>query len=160
MTGDDYLVSSIYHGSSDDLYLEMLLRAMGSISVVGSVALAIFVYAFLNLMGIAEFRRESKKREIGVRLALGARIKQVWLCTFIEYLLLLLAAMVILFLSTPLISWLCRNTISFDVGVITFVGMPLLALVFAVVITIIILKPIAQQSEESIIDLIYDRRGA
>ncbi len=101
MTGDDYLVSSIYHGSSDDLYLEMLLRAMGSISVVGSVALAIFVYTFLSLMGIAEFRRESKKREIGVRLALGARIKQVWLCTFIEYLLLLLAAMVILFLSTP-----------------------------------------------------------
>ena len=155
LTDSRYQIS--IEGFSSEIYQRTIISSLGKTSIVILIAILIFLYAFMNLISIAEFRRDAKAKEIGIRLAIGANLKQIYLETFIEYLILMLASILVLFIASPGVAFLIKGWISWSFGLVSVIGLPLLAVIFAAIISVIIIEPLHKSDRYSIIDLITER---
>lgn len=143
-------------GRSNEIYRKTVGSSLGKASAAVLAAILIFIYALLNVLGIAEFRRDAKSSEIGVRLALGAHMRRIYLQVFFEYLILMILSIAALFALSPLIAYLLRGVISWRSGIISIVCMPTVAVIFSFVMTLVITNPLAR-GRTSITDLMTGR---
>ncbi len=156
LTDERYRIS--LQGLSEQIYRQSMIEALGNITLVTAASIFIFMYAFLNLISIAEFRRSTKIKDFGIRLALGASERQLYFESMIEYLIIMLVSVVILFLMTPVVSSVTEDLISWRLGAVSLAGMPVIAVLFSAVTAGMMLAPMKKAAEESIINLLAERR--
>lgn len=154
LTDSRYQISK--SGRSSDVYRDMVISSVGRATAVILVSMLILIYALINLVNITEFRRDAKSKEIGIRLALGADMKQIYRETFLEYLLLMLTSIVLLFAMSPMIVFALKGWISWRLGAVSLTGLPLLAIIFSAIISGIVTKPFRKYNGP-IIDIITER---
>lgn len=154
LTDSEYRISK--SGRSSEIYRNMVISSVGRTTTVILVSLLILIYALMNLVNIAEFRRDAKSKEIGIRLSLGADMKQIYRETFLEYLLLMLAAIVLLFAMSPMIATVLKGWISWKPGAVSLIGLPLFAVIFSAIVSSVVTKPF-RKYDGPIIDIITER---
>ena len=121
-------------GWSEDVYWQYIKSAFVKIVTMGIVGLCVFLYAVMNLMIVADFRSRSRMSELGLRLTLGARPKQLFFESFFEYLVMNLTASLILIAASPLISRVAGEFMSFRLGMLSAGGLILFAVISAALI--------------------------
>lgn len=121
-------------GWSEDVYWQYIKSAFVKIVTMGIVGLCVFVYAAMNLMIVADFRSRSRMSELGLRITLGAKPRQLFFESFFEYLVMTLAASLILIAATPLITRVVGEFMSWRLGMLSGGGLILFAVISAAVI--------------------------
>ena len=110
--------------------LELLIGKLAGIFA----ALAVFV-SCLGLFGLAAYMAEQRKKEIGIRKVLGARVYQVWLLLSKDFIVLVLISCVI---ASPIAlyflkDWLQKYNYRIDIGPGVFIISAVMALVITIV---------------------------
>lgn len=100
--------------------LQFLFRRSIPIFILCAVLLC---YALLNLINIMTGKLESQKRSLGIRLAVGASYRQIFLQFFFECLVLILIAVGAIFLLEPVINALIKTRFNHYFGVMSVVAM-------------------------------------
>ena len=97
--------------------------------MVIAVCLILFTYALLNLFNILYSKMDGERKTFGIRIALGASHRQVFLQFFLECLILVLSSVILIFIMDPLISILIKGVMNHYFGVYTFISMLLVSVV-------------------------------
>ena len=95
------------------------------------VGILILFYALMNLINILVSKMYQQQKSLGVRIALGASYRQVFLQFFLESLVLVLAAVICVFCCDPIIAVMTRNILNHYFGPMTVVIMLIIS-VFSV----------------------------
>ncbi len=98
--------------------------------------LAIFI-ACLGLFGLSAFMAEKRKKEIGIRKAMGARVREILQILYKEvFLLLIIATLVSWPLSYYLMKlWLQQFAFRIEMSVLPFIAASIIALIIAILTT-------------------------
>jgi putative ABC transport system permease protein len=110
--------------------LELLIGKLAGIFA----ALAVFV-SCLGLFGLAAYMAEQRKKEIGIRKVLGARVYQVWLLLSKDFIMLVIISC---FIASPIAlyflkDWLQKYNYRIDIGPGVFIISAAMALVITIV---------------------------
>lgn len=97
-----------------------LIQRSTTITIIG---LLILVYALVNLINIQINKLDQQKKGLGIRIALGATYRQIFLQFYFECLILVLAAVALVFCCEPIIEPFVRSMFNHHFGPITFVAM-------------------------------------
>ncbi len=103
-----------------DAYSRGLLRYAGTnFGAVLAVCLVLFAYMMFNTYNILKNKATEDAAGFGVRMALGARWRDVFYQFFLEVLLLMLAGLALLLALDPLLAPLIRTTFEHRLGTLT-----------------------------------------
>lgn len=100
----------------------------------------ILIYALSNLINILFSKLDSQRKNLGIRCALGATNKQIFLQFFFECMLLVFAAVFLVFLSEPFISEIVKCYFNHYFGIYTFFFMLLASFVSAFFISLALFR--------------------
>lgn len=112
-----------------DYYRENIQFFFSRSVMVIAVCLILFTYALLNLFNILYSKMDGERKTFGIRIALGASHRQVFLQFFLECLILVLSSVILIFIMDPLISILIKGVMNHYFGVYTFISMLLVSVV-------------------------------
>lgn len=131
------------HGNpmSAQEYYERGKRFLFSRSTAIFVAgVLILAYALINLINILVNKLEQQKKNLGICIALGASYRQIFLQFFMECLLLVLSAVLLIFACEPLVSLAVRGIFNHYFGVYTFAAMMCVSVISALLISLVLFR--------------------
>lgn len=100
----------------------------------------LFAYALINLINVMYGKMDEEQKSLGIRSALGATHRQIFLQFFLECLTLVLAAVVLIFLMEPLIYKLTKGVFNHYFGAYTFFVMLLVSVVSSYFISLVLMR--------------------
>lgn len=100
----------------------------------------LFAYALINLINVMYGKMDEEQKSLGIRAALGATHRQIFLQFFLECLTLVLAAVVLIFLMEPVIYQLVKGVFNHYFGVYTFVAMLIVSVVSSYFISLVLMR--------------------
>lgn len=109
-------------------------------TTIFAVGVLILAYALINLINILINKLEQQKKNLGICIALGASYRQIFLQFFTECLLLILAAVFLIFACEPLVSFAVRGIFNHYFGVYTFAAMMFVSVVSALLISLVLFR--------------------
>lgn len=109
-------------------------------TIVFAAGVLILAYALINLINILVNKLEQQKKSLGICVALGASYQQIFLQFFTECLLLILAAVLLIFACEPLVSFAVRGIFNHYFGVYTFAAMICVSVVSALLISLVLFQ--------------------
>ena len=121
-----------------------------SITIFVICAVLLF-YALLNLINIMASKLESQKKSLGIRLALGASYRQIFLQFFFECLVLVLIAVCAVFLLEPVIGQVVKSYINHSFGLYSVAAMLIMSVVSSFFISRVLLRKLKKMDVIKII---------
>lgn len=115
------------------------------------ICAVLLFYALLNLINIMASKLESKKKSLGIRLALGASYQQIFLQFFFECLVLVLIAVCAVFLLEPAINQIVKSYINHYFGLYSVVAMLIMSVASSFFISKVLLRKLKKMDVIKII---------
>ena len=115
------------------------------------ICAVLLFYALLNLINIMVGKLESQKKSLGIRLALGASYRQIFLQFFFECLVLVLIAVCAVFLSEPAISQIVKPYVNHSFGLYSVAAMLIMSAASSFFISKALLKKLKKMDVIKII---------
>ena len=128
-------------------YQQAASRLLQLFTIVFLVGVSVYLYSLINIYNIIVARVAEYSRSIGVRMAVGARPRDIFMQLYFEILLMMLAAMLIIFALDPLIDIAVRTTLNHLFGPITLLIMCVNTFVTTFIITMSLFRRIMKHSE-------------
>lgn len=120
-----------------------LLSRSTPLFIISSLILA---YTLLNLINILIGKLDEQKKGLCIRVALGAAYRQIYLQFFLECLILVLSAIILVFITEPITKHLIASIINHYFGLLSFVAMIFASLLSSFVISTILFREFRKMS--------------
>lgn len=140
----EFKVSS--NQSAEMLFDTIYTRFSYQVILIVVAGLVILSYAIINILNIFINKMMEEKRNIGIRLALGATYGKVFWQFYFECLILTLISNLLIFISEPLIALLVRNILNHYFGPFTLVTMLTVSALSALIISALLMPKLKKSN--------------
>lgn len=108
------------------------------------VGILVLVYALMNLLNIMINKMDQQQKSLGIRIALGAPYRKVFLQFFLESLILVMTAVLLIFCCDPLIEILMRGFLNHYFGPFTLLMMLIMSIVTSFCLSLVLFRKFKQ----------------